>query len=266
MNAKININKSRNKNLTVNILIRGLIITLSLFILWQLLIAFTNLPPYILPSPLLVGKTLINQFPLIISQSIPTIIETLLGLLGAVILGCFTALSMAYIKTFKYWLRPLLIISQALPTFAIAPLFVIWLGYGMISKIAITILILFFPIASSFFDGLSHTKSSWLDLAKVMGASKFRTLIYIRVPAAIPNLITGLKVATAGAPMGAVIGEWVGASKGLGFLILNANARMQIDLMFAALFILILWSIILYFSIDFILNKYLNWQHKFKEE
>jgi putative hydroxymethylpyrimidine transport system permease protein len=245
---------------------RGILITLSFLVLWQLFVLMTRLPNYILPSPILVLQTLIQQFPLIISQSIPTIIETILGLLGAIILGCLTALSMAYIQTLKYWLRPILLISQALPTFAIAPLFVIWLGYGMISKIAITILILFFPIASSFFDGLSHTKSSWLDLAKIMGASKLRTLIYIRVPAAIPNLITGLKVATAGAPMGAVIGEWVGASKGLGFLILNANARMQIDLMFAALFILILWSIILYFSIDFILNRYLNWQHNFKKE
>jgi putative hydroxymethylpyrimidine transport system permease protein len=238
---------------------RGITITVGLLLLWQLFVWLFKLPPYILPSPILVGHTLIKQFNLILSQSIFTVIETLLGLIGAIILGCITAILMAYINSVKHWLKPVLLISQALPTFAIAPLFVIWLGYGIYSKIAITILMLYFPITNNFFDGLVRTDRGWLDLAKIMNASRFRTLLFIRIPAAIPNLITGLRIATAGAPMGAVIGEWVGASKGLGFLILNANARMQIDMMFAALFILILWSLILYFGVDFLLKK-LNWQ------
>jgi putative hydroxymethylpyrimidine transport system permease protein len=241
---------------------RGVMITFGLLIAWQLLVVITNLPPYILPSPLLVGKALIQQFPLLMSNSFPTLIETLSGLAGAIVLGCFTALCMVYISTLKHWLKPLLLISQALPTFAIAPLLVIWLGYGMGSKIATTIFMLFFPIASSFFDGLIRTEAAWLDLARIMNASRFRTLLLIRIPAALPNLVTGLRVATAGAPMGAVIGEWVGASKGLGFLMLNANARMQIDIMFAALFILILWSLLLYFSVDFLLKRYINWQRE----
>lgn len=240
--------------------LKGIYTTIGLLVFWQLFVMLTKLPPYILPSPILVGTVLIQQFPMFVSESIPTIIETLSGLFGAICLGCFIALSMAYIATLRHCLRPILLISQALPTFAIAPLFVIWLGYGMSAKIATTILMLFFPIASSFFDGLSRTEASLLDLAHIMKASRYRTLLYIRIPAAIPNLVTGLRVATAGAPMGAVIGEWVGASKGLGFLMLNANARMQIDVMFAALFILILWSLLLYFTVDFLLKKYINWQ------
>lgn len=249
-------------NIKLKNITKSLCVILGLILFWQLFVMITKLPSYILPSPILVGTVLIQQFPMLLSQSIPTILETLSGLLGAILLGCFIALSMAYIATLRHCLRPILLISQALPTFAIAPLFVIWLGYGMSAKIATTILMLFFPIASSFFDGLSRTDVSLLDLAHIMKASRFRTLLYIRIPAAIPNLITGLRVATAGAPMGAVIGEWVGASKGLGFLMLNANARMQIDIMFAALFILILWSLLLYFTVDFLLKKYINWQRE----
>jgi putative hydroxymethylpyrimidine transport system permease protein len=238
--------------------LKSIYTTVSLLIFWQLFVMFSKLPNYILPSPLEVGIVLFQQFPMLMSQSIPTILETLLGLLGAVFLGYMIALSMAYISTLRYCLKPILLISQALPTFAIAPLFVIWLGYGMSTKIATTVLMLFFPIASNFFDGLSRTDSALLDLAHIMKASRFRTLRYIRIPAAIPHLITGLRAAAAGAPMGAVIGEWVGASKGLGFLMLNANARMQTDVMFAALFILILWSLILYCTVDFFLRKYFN--------
>lgn len=237
---------------------RGIIITFTLLLLWQIIVIIFKLPSYILPSPVLSAKTIIEQFPLLVSQSLPTMMETLLGLLGAIIFGCFTALLMAYITTLRNWIRPVLLISQALPTFAIAPLFVIWLGYGMSSKIALTILILYFPITSNFFDGLINTNLSYLDLAKIMQASRFRTLLFIRIPAALPNLASGLRIATAGAPMGAVIGEWVGASKGLGFLMLNANGRMQIDIVFAALFILIFWNLLLYFGVDYFLKKYVG--------
>src|SRR5687768_12874052 len=122
---------------------RGIIITLSLLAAWQLWVMITHLPPYILPSPFLVGKTLIAQFPLFMSHSLPTLIETLSGLAGATLLGCTVALGMAQIYTLKHWLKPLLLISQALPTFAIAPLLVIWLGYGMGSKVATTVFMLF---------------------------------------------------------------------------------------------------------------------------
>lgn len=249
-------------NIKLKNITKSLCAILGLILFWQLFVMITQLPSYILPSPILVSTVLIQQFPMFMSQSIPTILETLSGLLGAIFLGCLIALLMAYIATLRHCLKPILLISQALPTFAIAPLFVIWLGYGMSAKIATTILMLFFPIASSFFDGLSRTDASLLDLAHIMKASRLKTLLYIRIPAAIPNLVTGLRVATAGAPMGAVIGEWVGASKGLGFLMLNANARMQIDVMFAALFILIVWSLLLYFTVDFLLKKYINWQRE----
>jgi putative hydroxymethylpyrimidine transport system permease protein len=237
---------------------RGLIILCTLILLWQLLVTGFHLPPYILPSPLLTAKTIFTQFPLLLSQSIPTLVETLLGLGGALIFGCFTALLMAYIRSIKIWITPILLISQALPVFAVAPLFVIWLGYGLSAKIALTILMLYFPITSNFFDGLTHTPREFLDLAKIMQASRFHMLLWIRIPAALPHLASGLRIATASAPMGAMIGEWMGASKGLGFLMLNANGRMQIDMVFAALFMLIFWNLLLYFTVDHFLKKHVD--------
>lgn len=242
------------------IYVRGIIVIFTLFILWQMLVWVFQFPIYILPGPFLVLKTLYLQAPLIAAQAWITILETLIGLFLATFFGCLLALTMAYFQPLRLWLLPILIISQALPTFAIAPLLVIWFGYGMASKIATTLLMLFFPIASNFFDGLKRTEQSWLDLAKIMNASRWNILWQIRVPAALPSLASGLRIATAAAPIGAIIGEWVGSSNGLGFLMLNANARMEIDLMFAVLLVIIVFGIILYFSVDALLKKLIWWQ------
>ncbi len=241
-------------------IMRGIIVFVSLIIIWQAFVTFLHLPQYILPGPFLVFHTWLTQYGLLMHQTIPTLLETIIGLLLGIFLGCVVALLMSFIQPVRYWVMPLLLISQALPTFAIAPLLVIWFGYGMASKIVTTILMLFYPVTSSFFDGLRRTDPAWLDLAQTMNASRWRVLWFVRVPAALPALASGIRVATAIAPIGAVIGEWVGASSGLGFLMLNANARMQIDMMFAALINIILLSLILYFCVDKILKKLISWQ------
>lgn len=244
----------------MKLFMRGCVLIMGLILLWQLMVNLFQLPSYILPTPLEVFKTWCLQIDLIARECVPTVIETLLGLFFGILFGCMAALVMSFFRPLTLWLLPILLISQALPTFAIAPLLVIWFGYGMASKIITTVIMLFFPITSAFFDGLKQTDSGWLDLAKTMQAKKWRIFWHIRVPAALPSLATGLRVATAIAPIGAVIGEWVGASKGLGFLMLNANARMQIDLMFAALFTIIIFSLLLYFVVDRFLRYVIFWQ------
>jgi putative hydroxymethylpyrimidine transport system permease protein len=244
----------------MNMFWRGIIVSLGLALAWQVIVVIFKLQPFILPTPLEVFESWYSHLALIASEAVPTIIETLLGLFLGIIFGCLTALSMTFFGPAKFWLMPILIISQAIPTFAIAPLLVIWFGYGMASKIVTTILMLFFPITSSFYDGLRRTDPGWLDLAATMRAKKWRTFWHIRIPAALPSLASGIRVATAIAPIGAVVGEWVGASKGLGFLMMNSNARMQIDLMFAALFTIVLFSLLLYFSVDKFLRVLIPWQ------
>jgi putative hydroxymethylpyrimidine transport system permease protein len=243
-------------------LLRGITITIALILLWQSIVTIFNLPPYILPTPILVLKSFQHYGVLILQQSIPTAIEATLGFIISFLLGTFGAMILVYFRPMRLWFLPVLLISQALPTFAIAPLLVIWFGYGMASKIVTTVLMLFFPITSSFYDGLRRTPQGYLDLAQTMNATKLQTLRRIRIPNALPSLGSGLRVAATFAPMGAVIGEWVGASKGLGFLILNANSRMQIDLMFATLFVLIVLTLIFYFSIDLLIKSTIFWDNE----
>lgn len=243
----------------MNILTRHFIVLIGLIIFWQIIILIFQLPAYILPTPYAVFISLKENFFLILHQAIPTVIETLLGLFFGILLGCITALSMVFVRAISFWMLPLLIISQAIPTFAIAPLLVVWFGYGLASKIVTTIIMLFFPVTSAFYDGLRQTDKHLLDLAKTMNAKKWRTFMFIRIPAALPHLVSGIRVATVIAPIGAIVGEWVGASQGLGFLMLNANARMQIDLMFAALIAIIVFSLLLFFIVNNLLKRLITW-------
>lgn len=244
----------------MRLFLRGLLVLLIIVLLWQGIIFIFKLPRYILPTPISVLSTLFHHLGFIMHETKITAIETLLGLLLGIVFGSIAALVMASFKSFSVWVLPILVISQAIPTFAIAPLLVIWFGYGMTSKIATAVIMIFFPITSSFYDGLKQTEAGLVDLAKTMNAKKWRFFWYIRIPAALPNLASGLRVATVAAPIGAIVGEWVGASQGLGFLMLNANARMQIDLMFAGLFALIIFSLILYFMMDKSLKWLVPWQ------
>jgi putative hydroxymethylpyrimidine transport system permease protein len=130
----------------------------------------------------------------------------------------------------------------------------------MSSKIAMAVLIIFFPVTAAFYDGMRSTEPEWLELAQVMNAKPMAIIRHIRIPAALPAFASGLRVATAVAPIGAVVGEWVGSSRGLGFYMLHANARMQIDIMFAALSLLCIVALTLYFLVDRAMIKIVYWQ------
>ncbi len=238
---------------------RLILTILSFIVLWQMIIVIFDLQPYILPSPLQVLLAFKMHYMLIIKEALPTIFETCVGLLLGILFGTLTAIFMLFWRPLAVWLLPILIMSQAMPTFAIAPLFVVWFGFGLTSKIVITIIMIFFPITSAFYDGLKNTDKNWLELAKMMNGKKWRIFWYIRIPAAAQKFASGVRVASVIAPMGAIIGEWVGASQGLGFLMLSANARMQIDLLFAALITIMIFALLLYFITDKFLRMTINW-------
>lgn len=235
-------------------------VTAGLLILWQAVVWATGAQPFILPGPPAVLEALASHSGLLLTHAGTTLAEILLGLGIGATLGAFSALVIAHLRPARLWLLPVLVASQAVPVFAIAPVLVLWLGYGMASKVAMAVLIIFFPVTAAFYDGLSRTDPGWLDLARSMGASRWRQLVRLRIPAALPACASGLRVATAVAPIGAVVGEWVGASAGLGYLMLHANARMQVDLMFAALVVLAAMALILYFTVDRLLRLAVPWQ------
>ena len=242
--------------------LRPPLLILSLITLWQLVVLGTGVPPYILPGPLPVARALVAHLPMLAPHLATTVIEILLGLVLGTLLGSAAALTMILSPLLKRWLLPVLVISQAIPVFALAPILVLWLGYGMASKVAMAVLIIFFPVTASLYDGMRRTDHDLLDLARIMGASPAGVLRHIVLPSALPAFAAGLRVAAAVAPIGAVIGEWVGSSEGLGFYRLHANARMQVDLMFAALTLLATASLTLYFCIDRLLDRLVFWQPK----
>lgn len=231
-------------------------------LIWASLIRILQLPNYILPTPLEVLQSLINHGSLILLQAFPTLLEIFLGLSLSLILGISIALGMCSFRSLHNFLLPLLLASQALPVFAIAPLLVLWFGYGITAKIITATFMLFFPITNNFLDGLKQTPETYLNIAKMMNSSQRQILYQIRIPYALPHLASGIRLATAMAPLAAIIGEWVGTNQGLGFLLLNANAQMQIDLMFAVLFVIFFLGILLYFLIDTLLKWILPWSFR----
>jgi putative hydroxymethylpyrimidine transport system permease protein len=223
----------------------------GLFALWWAVTRFTAVPDYMLPAPQDVVAALWQQRDLIADGTRSTLSEILLGLGAGMVLGASAALVMAFSAGARRWLLPLLVVSQALPVFALAPLLVLWFGFGIASKVVMAVLIIFFPVAVSFYDGLA--------LAQTLGASPWRTLWHVRLPAALPAFGAGLRVAAVVAPIGAVIGEWVGASSGLGYVMMTANARDETALMFAALLVLSLIALLLWAVVDRCLKRLLYW-------
>jgi putative hydroxymethylpyrimidine transport system permease protein len=232
---------------------------LLIMVIWQLIVWITDAPPYILPGPVLVGTAMIRYAELIFEHSLVTAAEVLAGLLLGTILGAATALYLMISNTARRFVMPILVLSQTVPVFALAPILTLWMGYGLASKITMTILIIYFPVTSTFFDGLRGTPTGYLDLAHSMRATRMRNLFHVRVPAALPSLASGIRLAAVYAPIGAVIGEWVGASQGLGYLMLLASGRVKIDLMFAALIALCGFTILLRAVIGVLCNKINHW-------
>lgn len=239
---------------------RPLIAALGLLLAWEGYVRWSGVPPFLLPAPTRVAEALVARWDILLGHAGTTATEIALGLLFGTLLGMGTALLLAAWRGARRWVLPLLIASQAIPVFAIAPLLVLWLGYGLASKVAMATLIIFFPVATAFYDGLRRTEPGWLDLAATMGAGRAAVLWRIRVPAALPGLASGLRVAAAVAPIGAVVGEWVGASAGLGYVMLQANGRSQTDMMFAALTLLAAMAMALWFATDRLLRALLPWQ------
>jgi putative hydroxymethylpyrimidine transport system permease protein len=238
---------------------RPLVTLLGLILIWWCITRFSGVPSFMLPDPGTVAKALVSQWPLLFWATLTTLLEIVLGLFIGTILGAGLALLLVFSPVLQRWLMPLLLLSQAIPVFALAPLLVLWFGFGISSKVVMAVLVIFFPITASFFDGLRRTDIGWLDLARTMNASPWAMLRHVRLMAALPSFGAGLRVAAAIAPIGAILGEWVGSSAGLGYVMMNSNARIQTDVMFAALFVLSAVAIVLWVVVDRVLKRLLYW-------
>ncbi len=235
----------------------GLVVAL---IAWAALVRVFKIEPYMLPGPERVALAFQKQGGFLLHHAAITAYETLLGFVVGVVAGTCLAILMWLSPLARRAMLPTILVSQALPVFAIAPILVLWLGFGLASKIVMTVLFIFFAMTSSFFDGLRRADEGLIDLARLYRVTRLKELLYFRIPAGLPALASGIRIAAVFAPMGAVLGEMAGAKGGLAFIMLQSNARMQTDVMFAALVLLALMVLILRFSVDRLTRRLVPWQ------
>lgn len=220
------------------------------FGVWWFIAAREMVPNYLVPTPRQVWDTMVEKWAFLLENSYVTLYETVLGFVLASLLGLGTAVLIVYSTTMEKTLYPIVLIAQVIPKIAIAPLLIVWFGTGLEPKVILAVLIAFFPVVVSGVAGLRSTDPELLDLSATMGASRWQTFRKIRFPNALPHLMAGEKVAVTLAVVGAVVGEFVGASEGLGYVLLLANGNLDAPLLFADLILMSLIGILLFVLIE----------------
>lgn len=243
----------------MSVLLPRLLLTGAILASWEIIVRVTDTKAFIFPPPSRVLAAFVDQPVYFLYHAGITATEVIAGLVAGLTAGIVTALIITTSERLSRLVGPALVASQALPVFAIAPLLVIWFGFGMMSKVIMAALIIYFPVATAFTDGLRRTEPGLIDLALLNGASRRQTFTVIKIPAALPAFGSGLRVAAGIAPIGAIVGEWVGASAGLAFIMLQANARMQTDDVFVAVFLLALMAVLLRAAVEKFLRHLLFW-------
>ena len=209
-------------------------VTLAL-LLWQLAAVRLHIPTVLLPTPSLIAREMWHSLPLLIGQAVPTALDTLLAFVAAAVLGIGLAIVITYSQPLRDTLYPNLVFFQLVPKVALAPLFVIWLGYGSPARVAFATFISFFPVVISASVGFAGTDPTVLRLCRSLTASEWQSFLLVRFPFALPAIFSGFKVAMTMAIVGVIIGEFISSQAGLGHYILNAGSRLETADVFAAL-------------------------------
>lgn len=233
----------RNRALTV---VLPLSVLLAIGLVWEAAVRAFEIPSYILPGPGKILAVMWLRLDLLVFHALITLLEIALGFLAALVLGVGLAVAIYASRTVERSLLPLVIASQTIPVFAIAPLLILWFGYGIGSKVVMTTVIVFFPIVIATVQGLRAADPDTVALLRILEASPQQIFFKVRVPQALPFIFSGLKIGVAVSVIGAVIGEWVGAQRGLGYLMIHANAQLQVELVFASIGFLSLMGVGLY--------------------
>jgi len=235
---------------------------LSVIAVWQLVVVLGRYPAFILPAPREVGNELLSILPTPAFWG--HVATTLLEVLGGLSIGAALAIGLGYLiaksSIINTLASPLVVASQAIPIVAIAPLLAIWFGYGLTPKIVTSLLIVFFPILVSVVAGLRSVEPNLRDLMRSLQATRWQMLIKLEAPAALPMVLSGLKVGATLAVVGAIVGEFVNSDRGLGFLIKQGNGEYNTARTFAALIVLIVMALAMYGSVALVERKWLAWR------
>ena len=231
-----------------------------LLVLWQLASVSGLIPAYLLPSPVKVFQALYNDRALLAEHALVTLQEALYGLVLGVAIGFFFAVLMDAFEVLYRAVYPILILSQTIPTVAIAPLLVLWFGYEMLPKVILIILVTFFPVTVGLLDGFRSVDRDAVGLLRSMGAGRVRIFRYLKCPSAMPQFFSGLRIAAAYSVVGAVISEWLGGFAGLGVYMTRVKSAFAFDKMFAVIFLISAISLILMWLVDRIQKWCMPWE------
>ncbi|HEY8442375.1 MAG TPA: ABC transporter permease [Xanthobacteraceae bacterium] len=246
--------------------LRPLLFLLLLIVVWDLAIRIFQIPPYQIPAPQDVVITLWQEWPMLLEQSVPTTVATIEGFLLSAAFGIPVAMMIAGSRTVESYVYPLLVFSQSIPKIAVAPLFVVWFGFGMLPKVLSAFLLGFFPVVVSAVQGFKSVEPDMLDLARAMEASRLQTFRMVSLPHALPAIFAGLKVSITLAVVGAVVGEFVGSNSGIGFVLQRSIGTFELPTMFAALVVLALIGVVLFWILDVIERLAIPWHASQRQE
>ncbi len=215
----------------------------AVLLFWEAAVRLFQIPLYVLPSPGEVLKALASERVTLWNHSLVTVAEALLGMGISLVLAIILGILMDAFPSLRQVIYPILVVTQTIPMIVLAPILIIYLGFGLTPKILTVVLMCFFPIAVSFTDGMAQLDPEYLHLARSFGAGTWTSYRLVKIPAAVPALISGLKVAATYSISGAVVGEWIGAQKGLGYYLLRVKNGYMLDKVFACVLVIIFLSL-----------------------
>lgn len=237
------------------------VLILVLVLVWVIVSQLEIIPEFMLPSPQAVFFAFIKNFTTMLNHAVITLFETFVGLTISVILAFFLALLMDKFTIIQKAIQPLLIATQTIPTIVIAPIIILFFGYGILPKIVLVVICCFFPITIALFDGFINVEKDYLNLLKCMNANYMQILIHLKIPFAMPYFFSGLKISVTYAFISAVVSEWLGGTMGLGVYMTRVKSTYSFDKLFASIIFISVTSFVFIKVIDLIQKKVLNRLH-----
>jgi NitT/TauT family transport system permease protein len=242
-----------------------LLFFVGLLVFWEVLVEVIKVPDFILPPPRALWASFIKTLPILANHAVITFVEAVGGFICSLILGVGFAIAVVYSRHMQNTVYPLVVILYAMPKSAFAPLMVLWIGYGLLSKIAIAFLVAFFPIVVNTVVGLNEVEPELLDLARINRASQFDVFKKIRLPNSLPYMFAGIKVAIVLSVTGAIVAEFVAANQGLGYLVLQANYNLDTAFALVTLLMLAVLSLGLFWAVELLQKKLAPWSAGVRE-
>ena len=236
-----------------------LVLVAIVLVAWEMYARSSGVSPFVLPAPTQVLGALWDQRSEAIRHTIPTVIETAVGFTVSIVAATLVAVALDRVDLARRAVEPLLVGSQTIPIIAVAPLIVVWFGFGLVPKVLVVVLVTFFPITIALLDGLSSTTAEATELLRSFGASSGETFRKVRWPSGLPGFFTGLRISATYAVVAAVIGEYVGATEGLGIWIQLNQRLFRVDLVFGAILLTAVLSVALYGVIVLVERATIPW-------